>query len=112
MPPESSGSEGKKVIKTQSADIWAMGVTLLIMLTGATPEYKNNSIVDLNKRIEELKDVSGDLRDFLRRCFEIDPEKRITSEEMLSHPWIAGEDLFGLLIQKSLVKEFEIAITK
>jgi hypothetical protein len=31
---------------------------------------------------------------------------------MLSHPWIAGDDPFGLLIQKSLIKEFEIAITK
>jgi hypothetical protein len=30
----------------------------------------------------------------------------------LSHPWISGDDPFGLLIQKSLIKEFEIAVTK
>ena len=79
MPPESSGNEGKKVIKTQAADIWGMGVTLLIMLTGSMPEYKNNMIVDLDKRIEDLKDVSTELKDFLRRCLEVNPEKRITS---------------------------------
>lgn len=37
MPPESSGLEGKKIIRTQAADVWAMGVTLLIMMTGRTP---------------------------------------------------------------------------
>ena len=52
MPPESSLTEGKKVIRTQAADIWAMGVTLLIMLTGKTPEYKDHSIVDLYQIID------------------------------------------------------------
>jgi hypothetical protein len=42
MPPENSLIGGKKVVKTQTADIWAMGVTLLIMLTGSTPDYKDN----------------------------------------------------------------------
>lgn len=50
-----------------------MGVTLLIMLTGSTPDYKENSIVDLTKKIEDLKDVSQELKDFLRRCFELNP---------------------------------------
>ena len=45
-------AEGKKVIRTQTADIWAMGVTLLIMLTGKTPEYKDHSIVDLHQNID------------------------------------------------------------
>jgi serine/threonine protein kinase len=67
------------VIKTQAADIWGMGVTLLIMLTGSSPEYKNNAIVDLEKRIEDLKDVSAELKAFLKRCLEENPEKRITS---------------------------------
>ena len=31
---------------------------------------------------------------------------------MLTHPWIAGDDPFGLLIQKNLIKEFEIVVTK
>lgn len=44
--------EGKKLIRTQAADIWGMGVTLLIMLTGKTPEYKDHSIVDLYQNIE------------------------------------------------------------
>ena len=67
------------MIKTQAADIWGMGVTLLIMLTGSTPDYRNNAIVDLEKRIDDLKDVSTELKDFLWRCLEVNPEKRITS---------------------------------
>lgn len=37
MPPQSTNTKGSKLAKTQSADIWAMGVTLLIMLMGKTP---------------------------------------------------------------------------
>lgn len=79
MPPESSITEGKKIIRTQSADIWAMGVTLLIMLTGKTPEYKNHAIVDLNKNIDDLKDISTDAKDFITKCLDSDPKRRITS---------------------------------
>jgi hypothetical protein len=43
------------------------------MLTGSTPEYRNNAIVDLEKRIEDLKDVSAEIKEFLRRCLEVNP---------------------------------------
>jgi serine/threonine protein kinase len=41
MPPECNNSEGKKVTRTQSADIWALGITLIILLTGKNPTFKN-----------------------------------------------------------------------
>ena len=39
------------MVKTQAADIWAIGISLLIMLTGSNPDYKNNEIVDLPKKL-------------------------------------------------------------
>ena len=39
------------MVKTQAADIWDIGISLLIMLTGSNPDYKNNEIVDLPKKL-------------------------------------------------------------
>jgi serine/threonine protein kinase len=30
--------------------------------------------------------------DFLEKCLEINPEKRITAAEALNHPWLAKEE--------------------
>ena len=61
---------------------------------------------------DELKDKNGDLVkpasrtlhglirnvdkkfvEFLERCLEIDPEKRIDAEDALNHPWIKGNKM-------------------
>lgn len=76
------------------------------MLTGTTPDYKDNAIVDLNKKVDQLKDASAELKHFLSRCLEPDPDKRMTSEGMLVHNWIAGDDPFYFIVQKNLVKQF------
>jgi len=39
-------------VKTQAADVWGMGVTLFIMLTGSSPDYKDNAIVDLHTKVD------------------------------------------------------------
>ena len=36
--------------------------------------------------------------DFLERCLELDPEKRITPDEAMNHPWLKNtKQIFDLL---------------
>lgn len=43
---------------------------------------------------ECLKSVDEDFVDFLMKCFEWDPEKRISPSEALEHPWIQVQKLW------------------
>jgi serine/threonine protein kinase len=73
-------------------DIWSLGCLVLEMLTGHPPWHKvqGNIIYLLGTGNappipEHLSETS---QDFLRQCFTIDPEKRPTATELLSHPWM------------------------
>lgn len=80
------------------ADIWALGCTVLEMVTGK-PAWKDGSnIFKLLIRIgvgEELPEIPNELsedgKDFLRKCLVKDPSKRWTAEMLLKHPFVADE---------------------
>ena len=35
---------------------------------------------------------SGDFRDFVNKCLQKDPEKRLTADELLQHPFVVDAD--------------------
>jgi serine/threonine protein kinase len=45
--------------------------------------------------------ISEELKDFLTRCFEKDPFKRIDAKSLLQHPWLTKYD--KSLFQKILM---------
>jgi serine/threonine protein kinase len=66
------------------------------MLYGNVP-FKANQMGDLNKMIMdqqiEFKDtVSEDARDLMLRMLQKNPNKRLTSEEVLDHQWFDDVD--------------------
>lgn len=78
---------GKKV------DIWACGVVLFYMLTGAFPfggkserELNINSI-GLNYRDEILP--SEEAREIIEEIFIVDPNRRPLADKLLSHKWLS-----------------------
>lgn len=88
-----------------SADMWALGVILFIMLTGAHPfdltgdatdEEIEARIISPNYRIPiDSPRVTGHLSEsaktLIRRLMHPNPEKRLTALQMLQHPWVRGD---------------------
>lgn len=72
----------------------SFGCTVIELLTGAPPYRSLPKEVAICKITENIfpplpAGISGELRNFLFTCFNRDPEKRATTKELLSHPWIS-----------------------
>lgn len=92
-----------EVIRCESAgygmksDIWSIGCTIVEMLTGKPPWPESNSmwaavykIANSTGMPTEIPDnLDPELNDMLLQCFERDPRKRPTAEELLRHPFLA-----------------------
>ncbi|CAI7822003.1 unnamed protein product [Closterium sp. NIES-54] len=64
------------------ADVWSLGVTLCTVLTARIPSHP----VDFSK--PEWEGVSADAKDLVRRMLVVDPDQRLSSFEVLEHPWL------------------------
>jgi len=79
-------------IYTIKNDIWSMGVILYELLHGSTPwECKNEK--ELLEKVARQpicfgKNLSDDVKDFIRKCLTIEEERRFGISEMESHPFI------------------------
>ena len=101
MAPEVIEQKGNISAK---CDIWSLGSTIIQLLTTYPPYYELNWVGALFRIVQDgcpplPEDISPNLRDFLLRCFEKEPEKRASAKELLMHPWITTPN-------KKLVKKF------
>lgn len=92
MSPEVARGEGQGF----SADIWALGCTVIEMATGSTPWPELNDPVSALYRIGFSGDapeiprwLSEKAKDFLSNCFRRNPSERWTAKELLQHPFLA-----------------------
>lgn len=100
----------------KSADIWALGVTLFILLTGELPFVGKNVkqfLNDIETRINkneggihsELNGISKEGKDLIFAMLQIEPEKRITAAKALESPWFGS---FQLSPSKNINQHDEI----
>ena len=82
----------------KSVDIWCIGILTYFMLAGKLPyddpddnenEIARQTINDPIPFIEEKWNIiSDEAKDFVRKCLEKDPKKRINIKEILKHKWL------------------------
>ncbi|CDH49786.1 related to ser thr protein kinase [Lichtheimia corymbifera JMRC:FSU:9682] len=78
---------------TPKSDIWSLGCTIVELATGKPP-YANLIAMSAMFRIVEddcppiPENLSDDLQDFLRNCFQKDPDQRPSAAHLKPHPWI------------------------
>ena len=78
----------------ETVDCWAMGVLVHEGLIGRVPwEHEKEGFKEFHKKITENPfvwepSISREANDFIRKCLQLDQTKRMTSMNMLSHPWL------------------------
>ena len=112
IAPEILLCSKKKGYKGFPVDIWSSGIVLYILLSGTLPFSFKNSTSSLsesnesklsddnnntelqysiiNKEPKQIENISKEAEDLLKKILKKNPEKRITCEEILNHPWMRG----------------------
>ena len=111
-----------EVVKQQAygnkIDVWSLGIMTIEMIEGEPPYLDEEPLKALyliaTKGTPDLADpdsCSEELKDFLSKCLAVDPEKRSTAKDLLSHPFLnkAGppERLQTLLTQLEQLEDEE-----
>lgn len=95
MAPEVARGEEQRF----PADVWALGCTVIEMMTGSNPWPELNDVVAAMYKIGfsgESPEIPGWIsekaKDFLNNCLKEDPKQRWTVEELLKHSFLDDEE--------------------
>ena len=108
IAPEIILSNKKDGYKGFPVDIWSAGIALYIMLSGKLPfnldedqddiDVYNNNVKEkniklkyeiVNKEPKYIDNISDEARNLLHGLLNKNPEKRLTCDEILNHPWLS-----------------------
>ncbi|KAL9227784.1 hypothetical protein vseg_003435 [Gypsophila vaccaria] len=81
----------KKGYFGEKIDIWSCGIILYVLTTGKLP-FNDPNLMRLYRQIYRGQfrcpnTMSNELKQLLRRLLDVNPDTRITIEEMINDPW-------------------------
>jgi serine/threonine protein kinase len=85
---------------SKASDIFAAGVVLYILLCGHPPFHSksNRDVLEKSARCvfrmdgSSWRDVSAEAKDLVAKMLSRDPQRRITAQDILVHPWLAVQE--------------------
>lgn len=94
-------------------DMWALGVITFILLAGYPPFHDDGDQAALFRRIKRAEytfdleywsDITNEAKDLIRGLLTIDPAKRLTADQALTHKWvgITEDDLSRINLDANL----------
>ncbi|XP_063976081.1 striated muscle preferentially expressed protein kinase-like [Diachasmimorpha longicaudata] len=83
---------------TLAADMWSLGVTTYVLLTGFSPfggetdqeTFQNISLGEVDFPEELFEDISAQAKDFVASLLVLDPSARMSAKQCLRHEWLRG----------------------
>ena len=96
-----------------AVDMWSCGVIVYILLGGYPPFHDDNHAI-LYRKIKAADyafdpqywdQVSDDAKDLIKKMLVVDPDKRLTADQALRHPWFMVGD--HELISRNLAKTLD-----
>jgi calcium-dependent protein kinase len=84
---------------TEKCDLWSCGIIMYILLTGRPP-FNGQTEDDIMRKIKGGEYdmtkypwgiISSEAKDLINNLLQIKPNKRISAEEALKHPWFSSK---------------------
>ncbi|KAJ8676096.1 hypothetical protein QAD02_011882 [Eretmocerus hayati] len=106
---------------TLAADMWSLGVTTYVLLTGFSPfggetdqeTFKNIILGKVDFPEELFEDVSVQARDFVAKLLVLEPSARMTAKQCLRHDWLhSAPTQASAHLRKYLSKSREVLLER
>lgn len=81
----------------KAADMWSVGVIVFLLVTGYPPFNGDSQALIFRRikqgqyRIPSQSNLSASVQELIKMLLVMEPSKRLTAEQAMKHPWVAGE---------------------